>query len=249
MSDVPTLIEMLQSGVHFGHVKGRWHPKMEKYIFTTRGGVHIINLEETAKKLHEAAEYVQTIGQKGGIVLFVGTKKQAAALVEKAAQECAMPYVTKRWLGGTLTNFSVIQKLIQHYKMLKTTLGSDERARYTKKEQLLMERKVAKMDVTVGGLVGLDRKPDAIILVDVRRERTAVREALSTRTPMVAMTDTNTNPEKISYPIPANDDAVRSIEMILNVLKSAYLEGKAQARALEPHENHPSETVISPSVI
>ena len=239
----PSLIELLQSGVHFGHTKGKWHPKMDKYIFTTRGGVHIINLEETVKKLNEAAEYVQSIGQKGGMILFVGTKKQAAALVEKAAKECGMPYVSKRWLGGTLTNFSVIQKLIQQYRMLKTTLESDQRVRYTKKEQLLMERKVAKMDITVGGLVGLDRKPDAIILVDVRRERTAVREALATRTPVVAMTDTNANPDNVNYPIPSNDDAVRSIETILNVITAAYVEGKARAASAASQEPAPQENI------
>ncbi len=226
MTKTPTLLDMLQAGVHFGHMKSKWHPKMAQFIFTTRNDIHIINLEETAKRLEAACLHMQELGARGGLVLFCGTKKQAVAVIESAAQRIGMPWVTKRWLGGTLTNFSILHKLVQQYMSLKTTLSSDQRNRYTKKEQLMLERKMEKLNMDVGGLVALTRKPDVIVMVDVKRERTAIREARKTNTPVIAMTDTNTNPDKVTYPIPANDDALRSIEMIVNLLADAYQEGK-----------------------
>lgn len=226
MTKTPTLLDMLQAGVHFGHMKSKWHPKMAQFIFTTRNDIHIINLEETAKRLEVACLHMQELGARGGLVLFCGTKKQAVAVIESAAQRIGMPWVTKRWLGGTLTNFAILHKLVQQYMSLKTTLSSDQRNRYTKKEQLMLERKMEKLNMDVGGLVALTRKPDVIVMVDVKRERTAIREARKTNTPVIAMTDTNTNPDKVTYPIPANDDALRSIEMIVNLLADAYQEGK-----------------------
>lgn len=222
----PTLLEMLQAGVHFGHMKSKWHPKMAQFIFTTRNDIHIINLEETTKRLEAACAHMEELGERGGLVLFCGTKKQAVAVIESAAQRIGMPWVTKRWLGGTLTNFAILHKLVQQYITLKNTLSSDQRNRYTKKEQLMLERKMEKLNIDVGGLVALTRKPDVIVMVDVKRERTAIREARKTNTPVIAMTDTNTNPDKVTYPIPANDDALRSIEMIVNLLADAYQEGK-----------------------
>ncbi len=234
MVKIPSLVEMLQSGVHFGHIKGKWHPKMAQYIFTTRNDIHIINLEQTAKQLESACEYLEELGSRKALVMFVGTKRQAVGVIESAALRIGMPYVTKRWLGGTLTNFAIIQKLIQHYLSLKTILSSDQRNRYTKKEQLGIERKVGKFDLSIGGLTGLNRKPDAIVIVDLKRERTAIREAQQTKTPVVAITDTNTNPEKVAYPIPANDDAVASVEMIVNILADAYQQGREKATVEAP---------------
>ncbi|MBI5135339.1 30S ribosomal protein S2 [Candidatus Uhrbacteria bacterium] len=231
MVKVPTLVEMLQSGVHFGHIKGKWHPKMAQFIFSTRNDVHIINLEETAKQLQNACQYLGDLGSRRALVLFVGTKRQAVGVIESAAKRIGMPYVTKRWLGGTLTNFAIIQKLIQQYLSLKSILSSEQRNRYTKKEQLGIERKVEKLDVSIGGLTQLSRKPDAIVIVDLKRERTAIREAAHTKTSVVAITDTNTNPDKVAYPIPANDDAVGSVEMIVNILADAYQQGRESAAA------------------
>ncbi len=231
MVQTPTLASLLQAGVHFGHIKSKWHPKMEKYIYTTRGGVHIINLEQTVKMLAKALEYMENLGKQGSLVVFVGTKKQAVVAVAEAAKKTSMPVVTTRWLGGTLTNFTIIRNLIQNFLTIKSTLESTQRDRYTKKEQLILQRKMEKLNTTVGGLVPLTRKPDAMVIVDLKRERTAVAEARKTNTPIIALVDTNVNPEKVQYPIPANDDAVRSIEIILGLLADAYLEGKSQAAA------------------
>lgn len=229
MTKLPTLVEMLQSGMHFGHRASKWHPKMKQYIFGERGGIHIINLEVTAKKLAEALEFVTNLVAKGGVVLFVGTKRQAQEAVRQAGEEAGMPYVTRRWLGGTLTNFGEILKLIKHFKDLKAKREAGELIKYTKKEQLEFDREIEDLQNKVGGISGLTRMPEAVFILDLKTEKTAFEEAKKMNVPIVAIVDTNVNPRGVDLPIPANDDAVKSIETIVRLLGEAVREGKEMA--------------------
>lgn len=228
MPNIPSLEEMLQAGVHFGHKTSRWHPKMEPFIFTARGGVHIVNLEETQKQLTEALEFIKNIAVRGGVVLFVGTKKQASGLVKQYAEEAGMPYVNERWLGGTLTNFGQIKKLVKHYKKLKDQQDKGELKKYTKKERLMISREIADMEHKIFGISEMENKPDVLFVIDTKNEKTAVHEALHQNIPIVAVCDTNVNPGKVQRVIPANDDAVKSIEMMLRLATEAIAEGKKE---------------------
>lgn len=228
MPKLPTLEEMLKSGLHFGHQSGKWHPKMEPYIFAERGGIHVIDLEKTLVKLQEALDFVKNTVKNGGVVLFVGTKNQAKESIEKYAKECGMPYISRRWLGGTLTNFSVILKLIKKYKDLKSKQETGGFKGYTKKEQLGFQDEITKLDERVGGIAELKKVPEAIYVVDIKTEKTAVTEAHSRKIPLVAICDTNVNPEEIEHVIPANDDATKGIEMITALIAEAVKEGKAE---------------------
>ncbi len=225
MSKIPDLLTMLKSGVHFGHQLGKRHPKMEPYIFTAKNGVHIINLEKTQEKLAEALAFVQKIVANGGTILFLGTKKQAQPIIAKYAKECGMPYITERWLGGTMTNFPEISRVVRKLTDLKKKKVTGQLEKYTKKEQLDFDKEIEKLDKMVGGIEGMNKAPDAIFICDVRKEKTAVEEAVKKNIPIVAMCDTNVNPEKINYPIPANDDAIKSIELITNLVCEAIKEG------------------------
>lgn len=232
MAKIPTLEEMLKAGLHFGHQKSKWHPKMEKYIFGVRSGVHIMDLEETQKKLADALNYLSTVAERGGTILFVGSKRQAQEIVEREAKRCGMPYVTKRWLGGTLTNFPVIYTLIRTHRDLSRQFQTGEmETKYTKKEQLMFRRRMAEIEEKIGGLLSLDRVPDAMFILDLKTEKTAYTEAISKKIPVVAICDTNVNPSGVSYVIPANDDAVRAIDMLLTVAADAVIEGKAKRPA------------------
>jgi len=225
MSKIPDLLTMLKSGVHFGHQQGKRHPKMEPYIFTAKSGVHIINLEKTQEKLEEALEFTKRIVSNGGTILFLGTKKQAQPIVTKYAKEVNMPYITERWLGGTFTNFFEVSRLVKKFTELKKKKSSGQLDKYTKKEQLEFDREIEKLDKMVGGIESLSRIPDAIFVVDVKKEKTAVSEAVKKNIPVIAMCDTNVNPQNISYVIPANDDAVKSIELITGLIAEAVKEG------------------------
>lgn len=231
MPKIPTLKEMLKSGVHFGHQVSKRHPQMEPYIFTAKNGIHIINLEKTQKKLEKALDFVKETTAKGGIVLFLGTKKQAQNIVKKYAQECGMPYVVERWLGGTLTNFSIILKLLNKFNDLKQKQESGELEKYTKKEQLEFSREIEKLEKIVGGIKDLKKIPEAVYVVDIKREKTAVREAKKKKVDIVSICDTNVNPRGIDYIIPANDDATKSIELITGLMAEAVKEGKELAKA------------------
>lgn len=220
-----TLLEMLQKGVHFGHQESRWHPKMKPYIFTSRNGIHIIDLEKTQAKLAEAAAFLKGIAKRGGVVLFVGTKRQAKDIVRSAAESVGMPSVTERWIGGLLTNFETIIKSTRKFKSLESQAASGEFAKYTKKEQLEFRREIERLRELVGGIVSLERLPDAVFFVDLRKEKTALAEARKMKVPTVAIADTNTNPEAVAYPIPANDDATKSIDLIVNLMAEAIREG------------------------
>ena len=227
MPEIPDLLTMLKAGVHFGHQLSKRHPKMEPYIFGAKNGFHIINIEETQVKLKEALEFVKKIVSNGGTILFLGTKKQAHAIITKAAQDCGMPYVNERWLGGTFTNFSSLSKLIGKYRNLKESRARGELDKYTKKERLDFDREIEKLEKSVGGIAPLTKIPDAIYICDVKKAKTAVREAMRKNIPIVATCDTNANPDNINYPIPANDDAIKSIELITNLIAEAVKEGQA----------------------
>ncbi|OGL73974.1 30S ribosomal protein S2 [Candidatus Uhrbacteria bacterium RIFCSPHIGHO2_02_FULL_57_19] len=231
MPEIPSLLDMLKAGMHFGHQASRWHPKMEPYIFGARNDVHIINLEVTQDKLRTALGYVRDLAARGGTILLVGTKRQAQDIVKREAQRCGMPYVTLRWLGGTLTNFTVLNRLFRDYRDLKEKLATGGLEKYTKLEQLEFSREAEDMERRVGGIVSLDKIPEALFILDIKKEKTAYLEAQSKGVPVVAVVDTNVDPTGVAYPIPANDDAVRSIEMIVTLIADAVLEGKAASRA------------------
>lgn len=230
-SKIPSLVEMLQAGVHFGHRTSKWHPKMKKYLFGSRQNIHIINLEETQKALEPALAFCRQIAMRGGTVLFVGTKKQAADIVEKAAQEAKMPYVTKRWLGGTLTNFSVIAQLIKRFKDLKRRHEKGELGKYTKLEQQKFSEQIKMLDEKIGGIQELNRIPDAVFIQDIHKDKTALAEAVRRGVKVIAICDSNVNPREIDFPIPANDDAVKSIELLVNLVAAACKQGKDEWEA------------------
>ena len=230
MPEIPTLLEMLKCGMHFGHRTAKKHPKMDTYIFTQKSGVHIINLEETVKLLEKALDYVRETASKGGVILFIGTKKQAQTIIKKYALDCGMPYVTERWLGGTITNFDTIKKLFKKLKDLKQKEESGELAKkYNKKEHLNFKKEISKLEERVGGIQDLQKLPDAIFLLDLKKEKTALSEIKRKNIPVIAVCDTNVNVELIDYPIPANDDATKSIEMIARLVAEAVNEGKELA--------------------
>ncbi|MBP9828114.1 30S ribosomal protein S2 [Patescibacteria group bacterium] len=226
---IPSSLEMLKAGVHFGHQKSRWHPKMKPFIYGVKSGVHVINVEKTAEALQRAGSFVTAATSRGGSILFVGTKAQAQDIVAKAAKEAGMPYVNTRWLGGTLTNFAQIQRLIRHYLDLKDKREKGDLKKYTKLEQLQFDREIAELDEKIGGMSTVTRLPDAIFVLDARVEKTAVREAIAMGVPVIAAVDTNVNPVGITYVIPANDDARGSLELIANTIGAAALEGKKQS--------------------
>ncbi len=228
---MPSLLEMLKAGVHFGHQSSRWHPKMKPFIYGERGGVHIIDVEKTVTKLEQAMQYVTEVAARGGVVVFLGTKRQAQPIVEKYAKECGMPYVNTRWLGGTLTNFAQIQKIIRHYLDLKDKSNKGELKKYTKLEQLQFSREIEELEGKIGGISTLTKLPDVLFILDARHEKTAVREATTLGINMVALVDSNVNPKGIRFVIPGNDDAVGSIEMVTRLIAEAIKEGKAKAVA------------------
>lgn len=230
MEKIPTILELLQAGVHFGHQKSRWHPKMKEYVFVERGGVHILDLEKTLEKIKIATDFVQSIAQNGGVVLFVGTKEQGKEIIKKYAIETNMPFVTERWIGGMFTNFTNVSKLIKKLKDLREKQSSGALKKYTKKEQVEFNKEIEKLEKFVGGLGDMKKVPQAIFVLDVKREKTAVAEARKKGIKVIGFCDTNINPDLLDYPIPANDDAVKSIEMITGLIAQAIKEGKAKQK-------------------
>lgn len=223
---LPSIEEMLAAGVHFGHRTSKWYPKMKQYIFGIRNGVHIMDLEQTVVQLKKAVERIAAISAQGGTVLFVGTKKQAKAAVRAAAEVAGTPHVTERWLGGTFTNFNQINKLAKRYRQLKDLPQSAEWEKYTKKEQALFAEEIQYLEKKVGGILNMDRLPQAIFVVGVREEETAVREANAMGIPVIAFGDSNVNPAGIDLVIPANDDAVRSIQIVTQAIAEAIRANK-----------------------
>lgn len=225
MPTIPSLLEMLQAGVHFGHQKSKWHPKMKKFIFGDRQGVHIIDLEKTQQALDKACVFAKQTALRGGVILFVGTKKQATDLVAKAADSCGMPYVNKRWLGGTLTNYVNMAHLLRKYKDLKRKSEKGELGKYTKFEQQKFGEQVKAYDDKIGGLANMARIPDAVFILDIRKDKTALEEATRRGVKVIAVCDTNVNPMDVTFPIPANDDAIKAIELMVNTVAGAIKEG------------------------
>jgi len=225
---IPSILEMLQAGVHFGHQVSRWHPKMKPYIFTDRNGVHVIDLEQTQIKLKETLEAVKNLAAEGKVILFITTKPQAREIVKEAALSCDSPYLVDRWLGGMLTNFNEIKKMIKKYNDLKEKQASGELERYTKKEQSDFAKEIESMGLYLAGLAKLKKMPDALFIPALQREKTAVVEANKMNVTIIGVADTNANPDKADYFIPANDDAINSIKMMVNLIAEAVKEGKAE---------------------
>ena len=226
MPDNITIKQLLEAGAHFGHQTSRWHPRMKSYIFTKRNGIHIIDLEQTASMLDKACDFVQQVVAEGGSILFVGTKKQAQQSIEEEAQRCGMFYVNQRWLGGVLTNFATIQSRIDYLVRLEDQQSRGEFKRLPKKEALKLEEEISRLNRQVGGFKEMTSLPGALFIVDPTKERIALAEANRVGIPVVAIVDTNCNPDDIDYPIPANDDAIRAIKLICNSIADAVIEGK-----------------------
>jgi small subunit ribosomal protein S2 len=225
-----TIEELLKAGVHFGHLTSRWNPRMEKYIFMERNNIHIIDLMQTQVLLDEAAEAAKRFAQRGKKILFAGTKKQAEDIVREHAEECGMPHMVDRWLGGTMTNFQTIRKSIRRMEEIERMDRDGTLDKLKKKEKLMRLREHEKLEETLGGIRDMASLPGAIYIVDVQREDIAVSEANNLGIPIIAMVDTNGNPKNIDYPIPVNDDALSSIELVTSTLTDAIQEGLHERR-------------------
>jgi small subunit ribosomal protein S2 len=221
---------LLESGVHFGHRTNKWDPRMRPYIFTERNGIHIIDLQQTSKLLNTAYNVVRDAVANGGTVLFVGTKRQAQETIAEEATRCGMPYVTERWMGGTLTNWNTMHARIQEMERLEKMRDNNELQHLTKKEGLLIGREIIRLQTRLDGLRTMKRRPDLLFIIDVGREDSAVREANLLNIPIVALVDTNCNPQNVDYVIPSNDDAIRAIKLLVAKVADAVLEGKAMRK-------------------
>ena len=221
--------DLLDTGAHFGHVTRKWHPNYKPYILMEKNGVHIINLEETISSFDKAITCIQSIVKKNGEVLFVGTKKQAKDIVQQEADRCGMFYIVERWLGGSLTNFTTIKKSIKRLKILEKE-GSSLYENLTKKEMQMLNRERVKLSDQHRGIKDMRKPPDAVVIVDGQYEDTAVKEATSMGIPVVAIVDSNTDPNKINYPIPANDDSLRTIQLLIGSIAEAILEIKGLSK-------------------
>ena len=230
---VVAMKQLLEAGVHFGHQTRRWDPKMAEYIFQARNGIHIIDLQKTSKKLDEAYAFVKEQAEEGKTVLFVGTKKQAQECMKEAALKCGMFYVDQRWLGGMLTNFGTIQKRIQRLKDLEAMEQDGTFDVLPKKEVILLKKEMEKLERNLGGIKEMNELPGVIFLVDPKKERIAILEAKKLGIPVVGLVDTNCNQEEVDYAIPGNDDAIRAVKLIADVMANAVIEGK-QGESFEP---------------
>lgn len=228
---VPSMQDLLGAGVHFGHKASRAHPKMKQFIFGAREGVDIIDLAQTEEKLKEAARAAYELGRSGGVMLIVGTKKQTKNIIKPLAEEVGAPFLTARWIGGLLTNFDEIKKNFKRLNDLKEEQGKGQLSRYTKKEQLLISRKLSKFETEAGGVASLESIPEAIFISDAVAELTAVKEALKVKIKLFGICDTNSDPVVFDYPIPANDDGIKSIKIICETVIRAYGQGKKEASA------------------
>jgi small subunit ribosomal protein S2 len=221
-----SLKALLETGVHFGHRTPKWNPKMKPYIFTQRNGIHIIDLQQTLDSLNQYYDLVRDKIAQGGTVLFIGTKRQAMETIGREAERCRMPYVNHRWLGGTLTNWRTIRDRIDTLRKLEARRDKGEFELLTKKEALIMERKIENLKLRLGGIREMKKLPDLLIVVDTKRETTAIQEANTLKIPVLALVDTNADPEVIDYIIPGNDDAMRAIKLIISAIADAVIDGK-----------------------
>jgi small subunit ribosomal protein S2 len=229
MSDV-TMKQMLEAGLHFGHQTRRWNPKMKPYIFAPRNGIYIINLDKTIRLFRKAYNYIVEEAAKGGYILFVGTKRQAQAIIKEEASRCGMYYINHRWLGGTLTNFQTIKKGVDRLKSIEAMQEDGSINRFPKKEILLMEKERIKLERNIGGIKHMRSLPAAVFVIDPNKEQIAVKEANKLNIPVIALADTNCNPDGLSYIIPGNDDAIRAIKLITSAIADAVLDGRSQLK-------------------
>jgi small subunit ribosomal protein S2 len=233
------LKELLEAGVHFGHQTKRWNPKMKPFIFDARNGIHIIDLSKSVAQLNQACNFLTTLARKGGSVLFVGTKKQAQEAVREAAKSCGQFYVTERWLGGTLTNFETIKKSIARLKKIEKMDTDGTMALLVKQEQSALRREASRLVKYFEGIRAMDKFPGAMFVVDIKREHNAVAEARRLKIPLIALVDTNCDPDLVDYPIPGNDDAIRSVRVVLAAIVQAINDGRGEFDAR--HRNRPAE--------
>ena len=233
---VVSMKQLLEAGVHFGHQTRRWNPKMARYIFTERNGIYIIDLQKTVKKLEEAYMFVRDVAANGDSVLFVGTKKQAGESIKEEAERAGAHYVNARWLGGMLTNFKTIRQRIQRLEQLRKMQEDGTFDRLPKKEVGKLELEIEKLEKYLGGIKTMNKLPGALFIVDPRKERSAVAEAKKLGSPIVAIVDTNCDPDEIDYVIPGNDDAIRAVKLIASTMADAIIEGRQGAQSAEDVE-------------
>ena len=236
MPKAATVEELLKSGAHFGHLTRRWNPKMKEFIFMNRNGIHIIDLKKSHKYLQEALDEVTKLARAGKTILFVGTKKQAQEIVKTEAIRCGMPYITNRWLGGMLTNFSTVRKSISRMEEIERMRKDGTYEELTKKEGLMLDREQEKLEATLGGIANMTRLPGAIFVVDTIKENIAMNEAIKLNIPITAMIDTNSDPDIPDYIIPANDDSARTIQLVTAQIADAIIEGNAEREAIKEEE-------------
>ncbi|WP_214791505.1 MULTISPECIES: 30S ribosomal protein S2 [unclassified Exiguobacterium] len=238
---VISMKQLLEAGVHFGHQTRRWNPKMAKYIFTERNGIYIIDLQKTVKKVDEAYNFVRELAAEGGNVLFVGTKKQAQDTIKEEALRSGMYFINERWLGGTLTNFSTIKKRINRLKQLEKMEADGTFEVLPKKEVIILKKEMTRLEKFLGGIKDMPGVPDALFIVDPRKERIAIAEAHKLNIPIVAIVDTNCDPDEIDYVIPANDDAIRAVKLLTSKMADAIIEAKQG-------EEEVAEEAVAPEV-
>jgi small subunit ribosomal protein S2 len=244
MSLIP-MKALLESGVHFGHRTHKWHPAMKPYIFTERNNIHIIDLQKTVKALEQSYALVRDTVAEGGVVLFVGTKRQAQETIQEEATRAGMPYVTQRWLGGMLTNWRTIRARINELERLERMRDKGDFERLTKKEALILSRVIERLEILLGGIRNMTRVPELLFVVDVHREETAIHEANLLNIPVIAMVDTNCDPRNIDYVIPSNDDAIRAIKLLVGKIADAAIEGKASRKDIEEEQVQPAVEVAA----
>jgi small subunit ribosomal protein S2 len=246
LANIISMKQLLEAGVHFGHQTRRWNPKMQQFIFMDRNGIHIIDLQQTVTRLNEAYKFVEQLSADGGSLLFVGTKKQAQEAVAEEARRCGMYYVNQRWLGGMLTNFQTIQSRIRYLRELEARRDRGDFERLPKKEVQHLQDDMVRLERILGGIKDMKRLPSAIFIIDTRKERTAVLEARRLEIPIIALADTNCDPDEMDYPIPANDDAIRAVRLLCSKIADAAVEGRRQLEALQKDTETPEGEEATP---
>jgi small subunit ribosomal protein S2 len=255
LANVISMKQLLEAGVHFGHQTRRWNPKMQQFIFMDRNGIHIIDLQQTVTRLNEAYKFVEHLTAEGGTILFVGTKKQAQEAVAEEAKRCGMFYVNQRWLGGMLTNFQTIQLRIRYLRELEARRDRGDFERLPKKEVQHLQDDMTRLERILGGIKDMRRLPNAVFIIDTRKERTAVLEAMRLEIPIIALADTNCDPDEMDYPIPANDDAIRAVRLLCAKIADAAVEGRRQLEAQQKDSDGtdllevPEETVEAKPIV
>lgn len=247
MANIISMKQLLEAGVHFGHQTRRWNPKMQQFIFMDRNGIHIIDLQQTVTRLNDAYKFVEHLVAGGGTILFVGTKKQAQEAVAEEAKRCGMYYVNQRWLGGMLTNFQTIQLRIRYLRELEGRRDRGDFERLPKKEVQHLQDDMDRLERILGGIKDMRRLPNAIFIIDTRKERTAITEARRLEIPVIALADTNSDPDEMDYPIPANDDAIRAVRLLCSKIADAAVEGRREMEAMQKDAEPTGESEESTS--